>query len=97
LFGASQNLPLPLLTMFTVYLLRSISNPDMTYVGYTAKSIHERLREHNDGLTITTAPHTPWEIEIFITFRNREKAEQFEKYLKHGSGYAFANKHFWTN
>ena len=69
----------------------------MTYVGFTAKDIHLRLREHNRKLTKTTAPHIPWQIEVVVTFVDRKKAENFEKYLKAGSGYAFAKRHFWSS
>ena len=82
--------------MFYVYLLRSMSQPDMTYVGYTSRAPTQRLQEHNDGLTITTYRHRPWRIEVVVGFYNRQKAEEFERYLKHGSGHAFARKHFWS-
>jgi putative endonuclease len=82
--------------MFHVYLLRSVAHPQMTYVGFTTKDVRLRMDEHNRGLTTTTAPHIPWSIEVIITFRDRNKAEQFEKYLKNGSGYVFAKRHFWS-
>jgi predicted GIY-YIG superfamily endonuclease len=68
----------------------------MTYVGFTTKDIRERMDEHNRGLTRTTKPYVPWNIEVVVSFRDREKAETFEKYLKNGSGYAFAKRHFWS-
>ena len=80
--------------MFHVYLLRSTKNPRMTYVGFTKKDIRERVDEHNRGLTRTTAPYTPWNIEVIVSFRNLNKAQAFEMYLKNGSGYAFAKRHF---
>lgn len=82
--------------MFHVYLLRSVSDPQHTYVGFTQKSVQERLDEHNQKLTKTTAPHTPWEVEVAISFKNKAAAESFERYLKHGSGHAFAKRHFWN-
>ena len=83
--------------MFHVYLLRSVLLPQMTYVGYTAKDPRARMKEHNCGLTKTTAPHIPWKIEVVVTFCNQKRAEEFEKYLKAGSGYVFAKRHFWSN
>ena len=83
--------------MYHVYLLRSIINPQMTYVGFTTKDVRVRLKEHNRKLTMTTAPHIPWKIEVVVTFSDRKKAEEFEIYLKAGSGYAFAKRHFWSN
>ncbi|MBI3336549.1 GIY-YIG nuclease family protein [Candidatus Peregrinibacteria bacterium] len=67
--------------MFHVYLLRSIKNPEMTYVGFTTKDIRERMEEHNRGLTKTTAPHIPWSIETVVSFRDLKKAQEFEQYL----------------
>jgi len=69
----------------------------MTYVGYTTKDIRERMDEHNRGLTRTTAPHIPWRIEVVISFADKHKAQEFEIYLKNGSGYAFAKRHFWSS
>lgn len=82
--------------MFHVYLLRSIKNPRMTYVGFTTKDVSKRMDEHNRQLTITTAPHIPWKIETVVTFADRERAETFERYLKSGSGYVFAKRHLWS-
>lgn len=69
----------------------------MTYVGFTTKDVRTRMEGHNRGLTRTTSPHIPWSLEVVVTFRDREKAEQFEQYLKHGSGYAFAKRHLWSH
>ncbi|MBI3331951.1 GIY-YIG nuclease family protein [Candidatus Peregrinibacteria bacterium] len=82
--------------MYHVYLLRSIKNPRMTYVGYTTKDPRVRMDEHNRTLTKTTSPHVPWKIEVVVTFSDRQKAEIFERYLKQGSGYSFAKRHFWS-
>ncbi len=54
------------------------------------------MLEHNRGLTRTTASDIPWEIEVIVTFADRTKAEEFERYLKNGSGYSFAKRHFWA-
>ena len=83
--------------MFHVYLLRSQSNPQKTYVGFTNKKAEDRLSEHNRGLTRTTAAGMPWEIEVITSFQDKYKAEDFERYLKGGSGYAFAKRHFWSH
>lgn len=60
------------------------------------KDVRERIDEHNRGLTRTTAPHIPWVIEVIVSFADKERAQKFETYLKHGSGYAFAKRHFWS-
>ena len=68
----------------------------MTYVGFTTKDVRARLIEHNQKLTTSTASHIPWKIEVVVTFISRKRAEDFERYLKAGSGYAFAKRHFWS-
>jgi hypothetical protein len=35
------------------------------------------------------------EVVIAIRFADDCRADAFEKYLKSGSGHAFANRHFW--
>ena len=78
----------------TVYLLRSLSNPNLTYVGVTT-DFDRRLQDHNSGKAPHTARFKPWEIVVVVEFLNDEKADQFEAYLKSGSGHAFARKRFW--
>ena len=82
--------------MYHVYLLRSIKKPEMTYVGFTTKNVDARLIEHNARTTQTTAAYIPWKVEVIITFADKQKAEDFERYLKNGSGYVFAKRHFWS-
>ena len=78
----------------TVYLLRSLSNPQKTYVGVTS-DFDRRLEDHNSGGAPHTARFKPWEIVVVLEFSNHEKADLFEAYLKSGSGHAFARKRFW--
>lgn len=77
-----------------VYLLRSISHPGQRYIGLT-DDLKRRVAEHNAGKSPHTSKHMPWELVVAVHFRDRAKAEAFERYLKHGSGHAFANRHFW--
>jgi len=76
--------------MYYVYLLRSVKNPEKTYVGYKA-----RLEKHNEGGLVHTARYRPWKLVEYLAFDSKEKALSFEKYIKVGSGYAFAKKRFW--
>lgn len=80
--------------MYYVYLIRSKSKPDEKYVGLTV-NLKERIRQHNNGKSTHTRKFMPWELVSYTAFSTRKKAEDFERYLKHGSGHAFANKHFW--
>lgn len=79
--------------MKTVYIIRSVSHPDKYYVGIT-KDVNKRLRAHNLGQSPHTSKFRPWEIVVHITFTNPTRAHAFEKYLKTGSGTAFARKRF---
>jgi putative endonuclease len=76
-----------------VYLIQSISNPDQKYVG-TTSDVDERISAHNAGQSSHTSKYKPWKLVIYVAFSNTEKATEFEKYLKTGSGRAFANRHF---
>ena len=78
--------------MFYDYLIRSILFLDQVYVGMT-KDLKKRLATHNSGGSIHTAKYKPWELIVYMGFKNEAKARQFEKYLKSGSGRAFLNKH----
>ena len=77
-----------------VYLLRSKANPRKRYVGLT-RDVEQRIVEHNRGSTAATAAHRPWQLVAATYFADRDKAESFERYLKHGSGHSFARRHFW--
>ena len=78
--------------MHYVYLLQSRSDPSQWYTGCT-QALRERLALHNQGSVPHTAKYAPWELVTSIAFRDAEKAFAFEKYLKSGSGRAFALKH----
>ncbi|HTI72364.1 MAG TPA: GIY-YIG nuclease family protein [Candidatus Limnocylindria bacterium] len=78
---------------YYVYRLQSISFPDQVYTGFT-EDLQQRLAQHNAGRVPHTSKFTPWEIKNAIAFREREKANAFERYLKSGSRRAFAKRHF---
>ena len=80
--------------MYYVYLLRSLVDKKITYVGFTMH-LKQRLETHNSGGSIFTKDNRPWELITFIGFHDKKKALDFEKYLKVGSGAAFAKKRFW--
>ena len=77
-----------------VYLLRSERDPDKRYVGTTA-DLKARLRVHNAGQSPHTAKFRPWALVMYLAFDDAKKAAAFERYLKTGSGWAFANKRLW--
>jgi putative endonuclease len=78
-----------------VYLLRSLSRPQETYIGLT-DDLQRRLDEHNGGKSPHTSKNTPWRIEVAVRFADESKATDFERYLKSGSGHAFAKRHLWS-
>jgi putative endonuclease len=79
--------------MFYVYLIESLSSGEQRYVGITADL--KRLKEHNDGKSHHTSKFKPWRLVTYIAFSDRTKADSFERYLKSGSGHAFASKRLW--
>jgi predicted GIY-YIG superfamily endonuclease len=80
--------------MRCVYLLRSLKDSGKRYVGST-DNLRQRLAEHNAGKSPHTAKHRPWTVVVALYFEDAAKAEAFERYLKDGSGHAFARRHFW--
>jgi putative endonuclease len=80
--------------MFYVYLLESLSMPGQRYVGFTT-DLKKRLNDHNAGKSPHTAKFKPWRLVTYIAFSDRANAEGFERYLKSGSGHAFAKKRLW--
>ena len=76
-----------------VYLLESLSNPSEHYVGLT-QNLKERLAAHNCGKCSHPSKRAPWRIVVATYFADDEKAIEFERYLKSGSGRAFAARHF---
>ena len=77
-----------------VYLIRSISSPNQTYVGFT-DDLETRLKDHNRGASVHTAPFRPWSLVSAHAFTDRRKAKALDQYLKSGSGRAFARRHLW--
>lgn len=76
-----------------VYILRSDTNPDRHYVGVTA-DVQRRLEWHNAAPSGVTVRHRPWSIVVSIELADAKAASRFERYLKSGSGRAFAKRHF---
>ncbi|MBI2464584.1 GIY-YIG nuclease family protein [Candidatus Shapirobacteria bacterium] len=74
-----------------VYVLKCADNG--FYVGCT-DNLKNRFKEHTDGNVKNTKSRLPVILWQYHCFRNKEVAFKFEKYLKTGSGIAFAKKHF---
>jgi putative endonuclease len=83
---------MPALQRF-VYIIRSDKQPHRYYTGLTSH-VKARLADHNNGHCRHTANATPWKLVLVVAFSDPKRALQFEKYLKSGSGCAFAARHF---
>jgi predicted GIY-YIG superfamily endonuclease len=77
-----------------VYLLQSESASTQRYVGSTT-DLKRRLADHNAGKSPHTSKFVPWKLITYVAFSDAEKATHFERYLKSGSGHAFARKRLW--
>jgi putative endonuclease len=75
-----------------VYVIRSRADRTRYYTGVTS-NWHARLKAHNAGRCPHTCDGTPWEIDVVVQFSDEPRALAFERYLKSGSGYAFAKRH----
>jgi predicted GIY-YIG superfamily endonuclease len=76
-----------------VYVLRSTLDADRYYVGVTSDLL-SRLATHNSGGSVHTRRDRPWRLVVSLEFARVESAVAFERYLKTGSGRAFAKRHF---
>ena len=78
------------LNMYYVYILKNLLTGEH-YTGFS-ENLKNRVKSHHEKTVKTTksAEHT---LIFYSAFENKAKALEFEKYLKHGSGYAFARKH----
>ena len=75
-----------------VYVLRNDELPPRYYTGLTS-DVARRFAEHNAGSCIHTAKYRPWSVDLVIQFPDESRAVGFERYLKSGSGVAFATRH----
>jgi len=76
--------------MWYVYILKCKDGP---YTGCT-EDLKERMERHKNGHVPATKDRRPVALENYFAFADKFKAFEFEKYLKSGSGRAFAIKHF---
>ncbi len=80
--------------MHYVYLIESAVKDGVRYTGFTG-DLRQRMREHNAGKSVSTAGSRPWRLVTYLAFSTRSQALNFERYLKSGSGHAFARKRLW--
>ncbi len=75
--------------MWYVYILKCV---DETYYTGCTGNLKERLKYHESGKVSYTSTRLPIELVSYFSFSSKYKAFDFEKYLKSGSGKAFAKK-----
>ncbi|MFN2447903.1 MAG: GIY-YIG nuclease family protein [Vicinamibacterales bacterium] len=73
--------------------MKSLQPTASYYVGLTS-DVQARLVAHNSGHCRHTAARRPWQLHVVLAFDNEDRAIGFERYLKSGSGRAFAKRHF---
>ena len=76
-----------------VYVVKNADPTPKFYVGLTT-AVDARIADHNMGRCPHTASRRPWRRHVVIEFADEDTAIRFERYLKSGSGRAFAKRHF---
>jgi len=76
--------------MYYVYILQSQKDRSF-YTGFT-ENLKQRIKDHNWHEATYSKSKAPFELVWFCSFKDKKKALDFEKYLKQGSGFAFARK-----
>lgn len=74
---------------YAVYILKCSNG--QYYTGFTT-NIKNRLKTHDNGEVNFTKDKLPIELVHLSLFANKQKAYDYERYLKSGSGIAFRNK-----
>ncbi len=60
-------------------------------MGFSS-DLKQRILEHQNGGVNATKQFRPVELVYYGAFKTKQKALEFEKYLKTSSGFAFRNK-----
>ena len=77
--------------MYFVYILQSTR--DQSYYTGVTTDLPARVRAHNQSKSTYSAKKIPFRLVWYCVFPGKTKAFAFERYLKAGSGFAFARKH----
>ena len=84
----------PYSSYWYVYILEC--NDDTYYVGCTS-DLDDRLYRHSQKQVRYTSSRLPVKLVGFHAFPDKYQAYAYEKYLKSGSGRAFAKRHLLPN
>jgi len=74
-----------------VYLLASTKFRNEIYIGLTS-DLRKRFAAHNAGQSTHTKKFRPWRLVAYFAFADANRASDFERYLKSGTGRAFVKK-----
>lgn len=77
--------------MYYVYIIQSQKDHSF-YKGFST-NLKKQLIKHNSRGQKYTSTKVPYVLVWYCGFTQKKDALQFEKYLKSGSGFAFAKKH----
>lgn len=77
--------------MYHVYVLQSEKNTKK-YIGYTAKTVEERLIEHNNGTNQFTRQNSPFKLLYSEDCEDKAFALKRERFLKSGHGRSFLRR-----
>ncbi len=77
--------------MYNVYIIQSVEFSKRFYTGFS-EDVAARLSHHNKGKSTHTNQFKPWKLIFSCSFESKQKALDFEKYLKTASGIAFRNR-----
>ena len=78
--------------MWYVYFLE-LANGDI-YVGST-NDLRRRIESRNRGEVTSTKRYLPIELKSYLAVKSEKSARGLERYVKSGSGKAFAQKRLW--
>jgi putative endonuclease len=81
--------------MWYVYFLSSAEDSQV-YSGST-NDLKRRIREHRDGLCVSTRNRRPLVLEAYIAVRSESVARDLEAYCKSGSGKVTLRKRILTS
>jgi putative endonuclease len=76
--------------MYYCYILKSLKDASF-YIGST-QDLKKRLEKHNRKEVKYSSTKAPFKLVWYSAFLTKEKAVDFEMYLKSSSGFAFRNK-----
>ena len=66
---------------FCVYMLKSLGNKKVTYVGYT-NNLKERIKRHNTGKGAKFTRGRKWILIYKENFKSKKEANSREYYIK---------------